>query len=137
MKTFEKCLEGYYNHTTLISRGVCDMSKYVQAYFQTENDAEGAKSSLQKLAVEGEMVEAVPEEADLTPIVPLAGSTSTGGGTFTFTEVISPKHDHEEALTDKKHLTHVLHFSVEEESLEEALKIMKDHGGHVDKKLLK
>ncbi|MGP4060872.1 hypothetical protein [Halobacillus sp. H74] len=107
------------------------MAKFVQAYFKTENNAESAKTDLQKLSVNQEMVEAIPEDTDLTPIVPLAGSTNSGGGTFNFTEVISPKHDQDGALSDKRHLTHVLHFTIKEEEYERALKIVKDHEGHM------
>lgn len=107
------------------------MAKAVQAYFKTENDAESAKATLQSLSVEQEMVEAIPEETDMTPIVPIAGSTNSGGGTFNFTEVISPKHDQESAMSDKRHLTHVLHFSIKEEEYERAIQVIKDHDGHM------
>ncbi|MYL38318.1 hypothetical protein [Halobacillus litoralis] len=109
------------------------MSKTVQAYFQTENDAESAKADLQSLSVQREMVEAIPGDVDLTPVVPVAGSANTGGGTFNFTEVITPKHDREEALSDKRHLTHVLHFSVKEEEYERAVGVIKDHNGHMNR----
>ena len=106
--------------------------KAIQAYFQTENDAESAKASLQSLSVEQESVEAIPEDTDMTPIVPAAGSTNSGGGTFNFTEVVSPKHDRD-ALSYKKHLTHVLHFSVKEEEYDRAIQVIKEHEGHMNR----
>ncbi|MYL72749.1 hypothetical protein GLW00_18115 [Halobacillus litoralis] len=110
------------------------MAKTIQAYFSTENDAESAKASLQPLSVEQDTVEAIPEDTDMTPIVPVAGSTNSGGGTFNFTEVVSPKHDKDSALSDKKHLTHVLHFSIKEEEYDRAVEVIKEHNGHMDKK---
>ncbi|KHE67080.1 hypothetical protein [Halobacillus sp. BBL2006] len=109
------------------------MAKHVEAFFQTENDAESAKASLQKLTIEHEMVEAIPEDKDLTTIVPVGGSSSTGGGAFNFTEVVQPAFDDEGALFDKRHLTHILHFEVQEEEYERALEIIKEHEGHMDK----
>ncbi|WP_226585077.1 hypothetical protein [Halobacillus litoralis] len=109
------------------------MSKAIQAYFQTENDAESAKVDLQSLSVQQETVEAIPEDADLTPVVPVAGSANTGGGTFSFTDVVSPKKDQHGPLSDQRHLTHVLHFTIKEEEYDRALSIIKNHDGHMNK----
>jgi hypothetical protein len=108
--------------------------KAVQVYFPTENEAESAKASLQSLSVEQESVEVIPGDTDMAPIVPVAGSANTGGGTFSFTEVISPKHDQDSALSDKKHLTHVLQFSVKEEEYDRAIQVIKEHEGHMNRK---
>ncbi|CDQ20403.1 Glyoxalase/Bleomycin resistance protein/Dioxygenase superfamily protein [Halobacillus karajensis] len=110
------------------------MTKSVQAYFATENDAESAKASLQSLSIGRETVEAIPEDTDMTPIIPVAGSTNSGGGTFNFTEVVSPKQDHEHAKSDKKTLTHILHFTLPAEEIERALQIIKDHKGYINRK---
>ncbi|SFK23622.1 hypothetical protein SAMN04487936_109158 [Halobacillus dabanensis] len=107
--------------------------KTIQAYFPTENDAESAKASLQSLSVKQDTVEVIPEDTDLAPIVPVAGSTNTGGGTFNFTEVVTPNHDRNSALSDKKHLTHVLHFSVKEEEYDRAIRVIEEHEGHMNR----
>lgn len=109
------------------------LTKHIEAFFKTENDAESAKADLQKLTIEHEMVEAIPDEADLTTVVPIAGSSNTGGGTFNFTEVLEPKYDENGALSDKRHLTHILHFYIQEEEYDHALNIIKDHEGHMNK----
>ncbi|MFZ0369510.1 MAG: hypothetical protein WAM07_07905 [Halobacillus sp.] len=111
------------------------MTKHVEAYFRTENDAESAKSSLQKYNIEQEAVEPIPEEVDLTPIVPASGSANTGGGTFNFTDVITPNKD-KDAMADKRHLTHVLNFKIPEENYDEALKVIVEHDGHMEQSKL-
>lgn len=112
------------------------LSKHLEVFFKTENDAESAKAELQKLKISNELVEPIPEDTDLKPIVPMAGSSNTGGGTFSFTDVLEPKYDKEGALSDKRHLTYVLHCKVQEEEYEQAIKIIKNHDGHMDQSKL-
>ncbi|MBH0231136.1 hypothetical protein [Halobacillus yeomjeoni] len=110
------------------------MTKHIEAFFSTENDAESAKADLQSLSIQHEMVEAIPEDVDLTPVVPVAGSSNTGGGTFNFTEVLKPKYDNDGALSDKRHMTHTLHFYIKEEEYDRALEIIEKHEGHMNHK---
>ncbi|UOQ92596.1 hypothetical protein MUO14_19440 [Halobacillus shinanisalinarum] len=88
------------------------MTKHVQVYFKTENDAESANASLQKLAIENEQIEPVPDDPPLlSRLIPL-------------NNLNNPETDN--------HLTHLLHFDVKEEERESALEIIKEHKGHMD-----
>lgn len=108
------------------------MTRHIEAFFETENDAESAKADLQELGIEKEMVEPIPDDADVLPIVPVQGSTNTGGGGVSFDSIVHPGKDD----TRKKHLTHVLHFYLKDEHFDGALEKIKEHNGHMDEKYL-
>ncbi|MCA0984051.1 hypothetical protein LCL89_08340 [Halobacillus yeomjeoni] len=112
------------------------MSKYIEAFFKNENDAESAKADLQALTVEKELVEPIPDETEMAHVVPVVSSSHTGGA-LNFTEVLKPEFDKDGALSDKRHLTHTLHFYVQEEEYDRALSIIEKHEGHMQKIHLK
>ncbi|MCA0971842.1 hypothetical protein LCM20_14640 [Halobacillus litoralis] len=109
------------------------MTKHIEAFFQTENDAESAKADLQELGIEKEIVEPIPESVDTLPIIPVAGSSNTGAaGAFSYDDIVHPSSDE----TGKKHLTHVLHFYLKDEQFDRAIEKIKKHNGHMDEKFL-
>ncbi|RWZ58229.1 hypothetical protein EQV77_10665 [Halobacillus fulvus] len=112
------------------------MAKHIEAFFPTENDAEGAKSELQKLKIEKELIEPIPEDTDLTPIVPIVSSTNAGSGSLNFNDVLEPIKNQDDSMRDKKQLTHVLHFYLQEEHYDQAIEVIKNHHGHMDEKKL-
>ncbi|MGI8314958.1 hypothetical protein [Halobacillus mangrovi] len=105
------------------------MAKHVEAFFKNENDAESAKAELQKLTIENEMVEAIPEDRDLSMVIPLQSSSGTAGATTNFVGALETDND---PLNDQKHLTHILHFQVQEEQYDRAVKIIEQHKGHME-----
>ncbi|TGB03991.1 hypothetical protein [Halobacillus salinus] len=108
------------------------MTKHIEAFFETENDAESAKADLQELGIEKELVEPIPEEADVLPIVPVAGSTNVGGAGISYDNIVHPGQDD----TGKKHLTHVLHFYLSDEHFDRAIEKIGKHSGHMNEKHL-
>ncbi|MBA2176517.1 hypothetical protein H0266_16585 [Halobacillus locisalis] len=110
------------------------MTKHIEAFFESENDAESAKADLQELSIEKELVEPIPADTDLGPIIPIAGSASSGPGAVSFEDVAEPTRDG--ALFSKKHLTHVLHFYLKDEEFDHAVKKIEKHNGHMNEKHL-
>ncbi|MFQ3546224.1 hypothetical protein Q7A53_19245 [Halobacillus rhizosphaerae] len=107
------------------------MSKHVEAYFKTENDAESAKAELQSLRTENELVEAIPEDANLTTsIIPLGGANQFGAGAGV-AGALDPDDEAAPGSNDE-HLTHLLHFQIHEEDFDQALHIIQKHQGHMD-----
>ncbi|WP_101846383.1 hypothetical protein [Halobacillus sp. Marseille-P3879] len=109
------------------------MTKHIEAYFKTENDAESARAELQKLSVSNEMVEAIPEESRLTGIVPILNQ-SQSAGVANFSDVIKPDKatSREDTPPETNYLTHLLHFDVDRDEYNDALAILTTHQGHMD-----
>ncbi|MCP3028873.1 hypothetical protein [Halobacillus sp. A5] len=109
------------------------MTKHIEAYFKTENDAESAKAELQKLSVTNEMVEPIPEESRLTGVVPVLNQ-SQSAGVANFSDVINPEKStsREDTPPEVKHLTYLLHFDVDSKEYNDALAILKTHHGHMN-----
>ncbi|MFC7063088.1 hypothetical protein [Halobacillus seohaensis] len=113
------------------------MRKHIEAYFNTENDAESARAELQKLSMENDLVEAIPEETRLTGIVPVLNQ-SQSAGVPDFNDFIDPdKNVSKDENQDVDHLTHLLHFDVKGDDYNEALAILKTHNGHMDQDEIK
>ncbi|GGF23364.1 hypothetical protein GCM10010954_22720 [Halobacillus andaensis] len=110
------------------------MTKHIEAFFKTENDAESAKAELQKLSISNQFVEPIPEESRLTGIVPVLNQGTTAG-VAGFRDFIKPNKSTSEDDTppDTGHLTHLLHFDVDKDDYNDALAILKTHDGHMDK----
>ncbi len=114
-----------------ILKGLVVMSKHVEAYFKTENDAESAKAELQSLRTENELVEAIPEDANLTTsIIPLGGANQFGAGAGV-AGALDPDDESAPGSNDE-HLTHLLQFQVHEEDFDQALHTIQKHYGHMD-----
>ncbi|WP_077624624.1 hypothetical protein [Sediminibacillus massiliensis] len=84
--------------------------KRIQAYFQNENDAEDAKTSVSTLKVENVSVERIPENHNrIEDIIKKIIEPNKNGG----------------------HSPQVLQFDVAEEDYPEADKIVKESRGHI------
>ena len=111
------------------------MAQHLQAYFKSENDAEAAHARLQKLKVSKIYVDTIPEEVDMSFIVPVgsigSGNTHTTGAPGFASEVYS------DITEENSRFSHILEFVVEEEDKEEALEQLKEEDAYIDKSLTK
>ncbi|WP_082234855.1 hypothetical protein [Halobacillus massiliensis] len=112
------------------------MKKHVEAYFKNENDAEGARAALQKMPVENDIVEAIPEGRNVTGVVPVLNQSGTSAvtGVAGFTDFLNPKKDSQKEDIEEEagHLTQLLQFDVAEENYKEALTILKENKAHMN-----
>ncbi|MFZ4452396.1 hypothetical protein [Salibacterium aidingense] len=109
------------------------MAENLQAYFYSENDAEDVRIKLQKLKVDNVLVDHIPDGTDFTVLVPLQGaSTGSGAGGIVPGAVSLHKDD----KGDGKDLNHIVQFEVEEKDKPEALAIIKENNGYMDKATL-
>ncbi|GGM27599.1 hypothetical protein GCM10011351_11790 [Paraliobacillus quinghaiensis] len=106
------------------------MFKKIQAYFKTEDDAEDVHATLNKLNIQNVLVDQLTEESDRSFIAPLGVNGSTSAANPVGYPVPS---DFEE--DDKKERSIMLEFEVEEEDFGEALNIIKENDGHVNREL--
>ncbi|MFA1822135.1 hypothetical protein ACDX78_18440 [Virgibacillus oceani] len=96
--------------------------KNIQAYFKSENDAEGAKAKLEKLRIAELLVDEFPETDNKTVFVPLFTMGSTTASTGIIAEGMHM--DREEG-----NITHFLEGKVNEADYEEAMQILQDGNG--------
>ncbi|WP_173917148.1 hypothetical protein [Halobacillus sp. Marseille-Q1614] len=112
------------------------MKKHVEAFFKNENDAEGARAALQKVAIENDTIEAIPEQKNVKGVVPVLNQSGTSAvtGVAGFTDFLNPKKDTQRAEEDEEagHLTQLLQFDVKEEDYQEALSILEENKAHMD-----
>lgn len=109
------------------------MFKPLQAYFKSENDAEDVRTKLIKLNVRKVMIDELPENGDHKFVMPL---TDGGGMTTSMlgTPVYPVRLDDDDPGESDSGFQIILECQVEEKDLNEALEVVKDNGGHVDKK---
>ncbi len=127
---------GTLSTTNLIFERLITMYKTIQAFFKTENDAEAVKALLNKLKTNDLRVDQLPEEGiGSIFLVPLTygGNNSTGTGTGSPTGAAGGVIAAAEQSNDDSAREHVLEAKVEEEDLQEALKIIMENDGHVDR----
>ncbi|MDC3416960.1 hypothetical protein [Aquibacillus salsiterrae] len=114
------------------------MSKTVRAYFATENDVESVNADLRTLKVKHVTKDAIPEGYEQHFVVPIAGVNTTGNATGASNGMfaaINGQVDLDEP-TGENNRTQVLEFEVDEQDLMQALSILKEHDGHIEKDLL-
>lgn len=133
------------------------MSKQVQAYFHTENEAEDVRIKLQAYPVDHIEVGALPEALDRgTPLLfpfaaaagtaagpvggYVAGATGTGatagdasaaGAYIGFRSLDADLHDHDGDGVDDRVLQYSLSAQVRDEDYEEVVHLIRRNGGHV------
>jgi len=96
--------------------------KSIHAYFKSENDAEAAKASLEKLRVSDLLVDGFPDQENKAVFVPLFTMGSTAASTGFIAEGIYK--DREEG-----DVTHLLQGKVSEADYGEAMRILQDGNG--------
>lgn len=92
------------------------------AYFKSENDAESARASLQKLKVENERVEEIPEDSRKERIIPFSSSglqANVAEYGESFNDAFGAKGED---------MTHLLQFDVAEDDHDDAVKVLEEHG---------
>lgn len=120
------------------------MTKRIEAYFTSENDAMSAESSLQRFPVSDALVDTLPEQSKSQTFLPIyaLGSTSGGTGTNGAGGVgigtfgwIEEKIDDEgkRGMGDSEEtMTHMLEFELADDAnLEEIVKVLKEHNGYM------
>ncbi|MGJ9458295.1 hypothetical protein [Oceanobacillus sp. CF4.6] len=103
------------------------MTKNMIAYFRTENDAESARSTLQTLKVSNLIIDSIPEANEGTAYIPIAplGPTWGGKGVVGFSNLTEDEASHGSDYP----VTHMLEVQIEEEDIEEAMKILMENNG--------
>lgn len=102
------------------------MIRKVEVYFESENDAESAKASLQSIKTTPIFIEEMSGETDGKVYVPFFYTNINSFGPMNNTGVIGTQASFS---SDKKEgeVTHLLHFEVDEEDYNQALAILKEH----------
>ncbi|MFA9560457.1 hypothetical protein ACERII_24460 [Evansella sp. AB-rgal1] len=112
------------------------------AYFRTENDAESAAASLQKLNVTDVLVDEVPSDNKRgLVLIPAVNTGNTATGNHGPTNLVAPGYLKDESTEDSMdtmdpHITHVLEFHIPEEEIDSALKELRQADAMLDKTML-
>ncbi|WP_091482609.1 hypothetical protein [Gracilibacillus orientalis] len=113
------------------------MYKAIQAFFKTEDDAETVKAELNKLKTNDIRIDHLPDAAQTLLLTPLAysGNNTSGMGTGGGFVAAFTRTDNGETV-DNTSREHTVECEVEENDYPEALKIIMDNDGYVDKDVL-
>lgn len=112
------------------------------AYFRTENDAESAVASLQKLNVTDVLVDELPSDARRgLVLVPAVNTGNSATGNHGPTNLVAPgylKDLSTEGSTDEiaSHVTHLLEFHIPEEDIGLALQELRQNDAFMEKTML-
>ena len=113
-----------------IKERMLNMFKKIQAYFKSENDAEDVHATLNKLNIQNVLVDQLPEESDRSFIAPLGINSSTSASIPAAIYPVPATFGEDESERNN-----MLEFEVEEEDFVEALNIIKENDGHVNRDL--
>ena len=111
-------------------KGLLKMTRTVEVYFKSENDAASASASLQRLKTHNMFTDPMTDDYDTKMIVPFFPTAIHDLGATTNMASADPGVVGmvETENKDKNvKLTHLLQFDVEESDYEEALWILKEH----------
>ncbi|MGG1686061.1 hypothetical protein [Pseudalkalibacillus sp. NRS-1564] len=116
------------------------MSKSLQAYFTTENDAESAKADLQAYSVSQLSVEHIPEDQKLSIDTPVQGqgtATPAGANNDLFFSNETPTGKQEENADPSeeadREFRYVLVFNTEEQDDTDLREVVSKHNGAMEK----
>ncbi|MCA0173235.1 hypothetical protein [Bacillus sp. RAR_GA_16] len=116
------------------------MSKSLQAYFTTENDAESAKADLQTYSVSQLSVEHIPEDQKLNIDVPIPGqgtATPAGANNDLFFSNETPTGKQEENADPSEKADHkfryLLAFETDESDDTDLREVVSKHNGAMEK----
>src|SRR5690625_1059072 len=110
------------------------MSRNVQVYFHTENDAERLKATLSKFTVSNIVIDQL-EEADSKRLVVPNVPIQSGGANLPHSETGSYPIGYQEVDKDDKPRHAVISIEVAEDDLNDVLRAVKELDGHVDRSL--
>ncbi|WP_182201422.1 hypothetical protein [Paraliobacillus salinarum] len=113
------------------------MYKQLQAYFRSENDAEDVRAKLNKLHVQNVQVDTLETDYDSTftaPLIARIGTTPNTAGmpAYPFKVMDDDMLDHN---NEGRNVS--LECEVHEEDFAEALKILSENDGYVDREQFK
>ncbi len=111
------------------------MTKHVQAFFKTENDAEDVKSHLQTLKVDDARVDTLPDADNKMILTPLAFSGNNAHGMGAGGGIVATFDAKDGTPVDDSPRPNSLEFSVADDDYQEALKIIMENDGHVSKEI--
>ncbi|WP_270180707.1 hypothetical protein [Alkalihalobacillus sp. CinArs1] len=115
------------------------MSKTLQAYFPTENEAESAKEDMKNYSVTSASVEEIKEDKDLSVDAPDSGqgsATEAGANNDLFFSNETPTGKQEENADpehNEKHFNYVLSFETSEDDDTELREIVTKHNGAMER----
>jgi hypothetical protein len=125
---------------TSSKRSWIDMSKSLQAYFSTENDAESAKADLQTYSVSKLSVEHIPEDQKLNIDIPFPGQgTATPAGAnndmFFSNETPTGKQEENADPSEKadKEFHYLLAFETDEADDSDLREVISKNNGAMEK----
>ncbi|WP_163580199.1 hypothetical protein [Gracilibacillus saliphilus] len=108
------------------------MYKTIQAFFKTEDDAETVRAELNKLKTNDIIVDQLQDQDQTILLAPItfSGNYSTGMGAG---GSIVPGFIAKDEVGDDAPREHTVECEVSEDDYPEALKIIMENDGHVDK----
>lgn len=104
-------------------KGCLQMSKSILVYFKSENDAEAARSGLQRLRVSDLYLDHLPEGDSKTSYVPI-GSIDDAESRKGFFKGLFQK--------DNDPMTHLVQATIQEVDYDEAMGILTELNGYVE-----
>ncbi|KAB8137527.1 hypothetical protein F9U64_09015 [Gracilibacillus oryzae] len=111
------------------------MAKYIQAFFRTEDEAESVRVELAKVNASEVRVDHLPERSGNLFLAPLtytgSNASSVGSGGYIPAFSINDSDDVDNSPRD-----YTIEFQVAEKDYGEALQIIKESDGYVDKDTL-
>ncbi|CQR45996.1 hypothetical protein BN1058_00239 [Paraliobacillus sp. PM-2] len=109
------------------------MFNRLQAYFRTENDAEDVRAKLNKVNVKNVTVDTLDTDYDTTFTAPLVARISTSPNAAGMSLYPFQVEDDDALYENAKDRNVILECEVEEEDFTEALQILYENEGYVDK----
>ena len=109
------------------------MTRSVDVYFKSENDAESASASLQKVKATNVFIDEMPVDSGTKMYIPFFPTTLGVSGTQNNVGPIGPnallvtKGTKEVGNEDIGRLTHLLHLDVNEDEYDLVFAILKEH----------
>lgn len=112
------------------------MYRSLQAFFVTEDDAEDARATLNKLKTNDVMIDHLPDGTDGMTVVPLvySGNSTQGLGTGNG-GIIAPISSTGQTQDHQSRRSYMLDFKVDEADFQEALRIVMEKDGRVPKEV--
>ena len=106
------------------------MTRIVEIYFKSENDAESARASLQTQRVNNLFIDSIPESAGTKMYIPFFPTNIGTSGTPSNAGPIGPSAPlltEDDSERDPGRLTHLLHLEVNEEDHDQVISFLKEH----------
>jgi len=110
------------------------MTKYVQVYFRTEDEAEQLRATLSKFTTSNVMLDQLEENNQgrlVVPYVPYSASGTTAGNTQVGSQVMG----FQDVEDDQEQRNIILSFEIGQDDLYDVLVEIQKLDGHVDRSL--